>query len=420
MENFKKTLKGMLKVYAHEFSLVMHDAGIVLFFTFLPLVYPIIYSLIYNPEVVRDVPMVVVDHDRTPLSRDLVRKLDACQGVWVKGYAADLNEARRAMDSKEVFSILEIPEGFNRKVGRGETGPCTLYCDMTLLLRYRSTLVASTDVMQEMGAEIQTETLDRVAPLASTVTAGGDLLPINNISLGNPKSGFDSFIMPVVLVLILHQCIVLAVGMAGGAKRENPRLIGYNPDNTTRSVLGTMIAQMLCYATILLLPIFFTLHYVPLIFRFPMQGLFWQELVFMLPMFLACFGIGFTFQAFVTERESVFVSWVVTSLVLLLLSGAIWPLYDMPPVWRWLAQICPSTWGVEGFIKMESDGARLWQLKDIYIHLWILAVVWWVIGYCAQKWFVRPAIAHSRLRVISDYKARIAAKKDNSASGVKR
>ena len=390
-------MKGMFRVYCHEFSLVIHDAGIILFFTFLPLVYPVIYSLIYNPELAKEVPMVVVDNDRTPRSRELVRRLDACDQVWVKGYAADLPEARSALDGKDVFSILEIPSGFDRKIGRSETAPAVLYADMTLLLRYRGTLVAATNVMQEMGAEIQTEKLDLVAPLAETITGGGDLLPIHNVNMGNIRGGFDTFIMPAVLVLILHQCIVLAVGMAGGAKRESPRVVGYNPDNLMHSVLGTMVAQMLCYMTILALPILFTMHYVPLIFRFPMQGLLWQELCFLLPMFLACFGIGFTFQAFVTERESVFVSWVVTSLLFLLLSGAIWPLYDMPAVWRALSSVCPSTWGVEGFIKMETNGARLWQVSGPYINLWILAVVWWVIGWCCQKWVVRPAITRNAI-----------------------
>lgn len=392
MKKVRALFEGMFRVYCKEFSLISRDMGIVLFFTFLPLAYPVIYSLIYNPELAKEVPMVVVDCDRTPQSRKLVRMLDACDQVWVRGYAANLPEAKRALDEKKAFSILEIPEGFERKIGRGEVAPAVLYADMTLLLRYRGTLVATTNVMQEIGGEILTEKVNQVAPLAETITAGQDLLPIHNVNMGNIRGGFDSFIMPVVLVLILHQCIILAMGMAGGAKRENPSYVGYNPDNYTHSILGTMIAQMLCYMTVLVLPILFTMHYVPLMFRFPMAGLLWQEVAFLLPMFLACFGVGFVFQAFVTERESVFVSWVVTSVFLLLLSGAIWPLYDMPAVWRWISAICPSTWGVEGFIKMESNGARLWQVSGPYINLWILAVVWWIAGWCCQKWIVRPSL----------------------------
>ena len=391
MKKIKEYFRGLFEVYCREFKLVLHDQGLILFITFLPLVYPVIYSLIYNPELVKEVPMVVIDNDRTPLSRELVRNLDACDEVWVRGYASDLSEARHAMDSGKCFAILEIPSGFEKKVGRTETANAVMYCDMSLLLRYRGFLVAATEVMQEMGSELMSEDINRIAPLAGTI-ATGDLLPISNVSMGNIRNGFDSFIMPGVLILILHQCIILAVGMAGGARRERKSMLGYNPHNNSRYVSATMIGQMLCYFTLLFIPSIYMIHYVPLMFRFPMEGSLLGELVFLLPMTLACFGMGFVFQAFVTERESVFVSWVVTSLIFLLLSGLIWPRYDMYGVWKFMSDLCPATWGVEGFIKMNSNGAALWQVRHEYVMLWILAAGWLTAGYCAQRWCVLPSI----------------------------
>lgn len=386
-------------VYCREFKLVSHDAGIILFFIFLPLAYPIIYSLIYNPELVKDVELVVVDNDRTALSRELVRNIDACDQAAVLGYALDLNEARKAMNSHECYAILEIPEGFAKKVGRNEMASAVMYSDMTLLLRYRGFLVATTSVMQEMGAELLTEKIDEVAPLAETV-ADGDLLPIHNVSLGNIRNGFDSFIMPGVLILILNQCIILAVGMAGGARREKTSITGYDSFNQTKSVLLSMMGRAFCYITILGLPTIFLIHYVPLMFRFPMAGSLLQEIAFLTPMILACFGMGYSVQAVVTEREAIFVIWVVTSLLLLFLSGLIWPRYDMYPVWQWLGDICPSTWGVEGFIKMNANGASLGQVRQPYIALWILTVFWWAVGYCSQRWVMRPAIRRLALSAI--------------------
>lgn len=400
MKAIRDFFTGLFKVYCQEFKLILSDPGIILFITFLPLAYPIIYSLIYNPELVKDVPMVVIDSDRTPLSRELVRNLGACDQVWIKGYAANLPEAKRAMDSHECFAILEIPSGFEEKVGRLETANAVMYADMSLLLRYRGFLVAATNVMQDMGAEIMTADINTVAPLAETI-ATGDLLPIHNVSMGNIRNGFDSFIMPGVLILILHQCIVLALGMAGGARREKANLIGYNPHNNARFVPATMLGTMLCYFTLLIVPAIFMIHYVPMIFKFPMEGNIWQEIAYLLPMILACFGIGFVFQAFVTERESVFVSWVVTSLIFLLLSGLIWPRYDMPAFWKALSDICPSTWGVEGFIKMNANGTTISQIKDDYITLWILAGGWLFLGYIAQRWFVLPSTKSLRLRLSS-------------------
>lgn len=402
MTKKKNIIRQLFEVYCREFKMVIHDIGLILFFLFLPLAYPIIYSLIYNPELVRDVRMVVVDHDRSSKSRELVRNLDATQEAWVIGYATDMNDARHAVNNHDCYAILEIPEGFGKKIGRGEQANAALFCESSLLLRYRGFLMASTNVAAEMGSEILTEKINEEIPLAGTIT-DGDIMPIKNISMGNIESGFDSFIMPGVLILILHQCIILAAGMAGGAKRERPELVGYNGVNEEPSVLMTMLGQMLCYITILVVPIIYLVHYVPLMFSFPIEGNLFQILMFLLPMVIACMGLGFCVQGVVWERESIFMLWVVTSVVFLFLSGLTWPRYAMSSFWKGFSECVPATWGVEGFIKMNTNGASLAQVRNCYLNLWILAAVYMVGAYCVQRWVVRPSIhkgydAYDRVR----------------------
>ncbi|MDE6696242.1 MAG: ABC transporter permease, partial [Muribaculaceae bacterium] len=268
-----------IKSYIKELKLMTSDIGIILFLMFLPLAYPIIYSLIYNPEQVRDVRMVVVDHDRSSLSRELVRNLDATQEIRIIGYAADLGEGKKAMNSHKCYGILEIPEGFEKKVGRGESSPAVIYSEMSLLLRYRGFLVASTNVAQAMGAEILNEKISESIPLAETLVSG-DPLSVENISMGNIESGFDSFIMPGVLVLILQQCLILAIGMTGGAKREKPWLYSDIDKATTWGTIKSMSGAGLAYITVIMLACIYMLHYVPMMFRFPMAGNPWEIQVF--------------------------------------------------------------------------------------------------------------------------------------------
>lgn len=391
MKWIRNKLRQLFFVYRHEFYLTFHDGGILLFFTFLPFAYPILYSLIYNPELVRDVKMVVVDHDMSSTSRELVRRIDATQEARVIGYAADLNEGRKAMDSHDCYAILEIPEGFERRIGRLETGNAVMYCEMSLLLRYRGFLVAATNVAMDMGARITDERIEEVAPLVETLETG-DFMPIGNVSLGNIENGFDSFIMPGIVILILHQCLILAACMAGGAKLEDPHLIGYRPVNEMPSILMTMLGQMLCYMTIIYVPSIFLYHYVPLLFSFPMAGNPFEEMAFILPMVIASLSLGFVMQGFVAQRESVFIFWVVTSVMFLFLSGLTWPRFAMPPFWKVVSDLVPATWGIEGFIRMNTNGASLAQVKDPYIYLWIQAGAYFMIAYFVHRWAIRPKL----------------------------
>lgn len=390
-----KFIKQYYNAILREFKLIKGDAGVLIFMLLLPLAYPIVYSLIYNPELVREVQLVVVDNDRTPLSREMTRRIDACQGAWVIGYAADLGEAQRAVNEHKAYGILEIPEGFADKAGRGEQANAVMYCEMSLLLRYRGLLVSATDVMQDLGATLSTERIDRIAPLAETI-ATSDLMPVNNIQMGNIEGGFDSFVMPGILILILQQSIMLAVGMCGGAKRQYPGKASFDPLGKERpSVLATMLGQSSIYLIIMLIPAIYMMHYVPLMFKFPMAGNIIEELIFVLPLMLSSIALGFIFQGIVRERESVFVIWVVTSVVFLFLSGLTWPRYAITGFWKFLSDCVPGTWGVEGFIRMNTNGASLAQVRTEYINLWILTAVYSILGYLVQRFVQRPAILAS-------------------------
>ena len=95
MKKIKEILRAFYRSCIHEFTVAIHDPGIVLFFLFLPLAYPVIYSLIYNPEVVRNVPMVVIDNDRSAESRKLVRMPRRRDGPWIPSSASRSLRFRR-------------------------------------------------------------------------------------------------------------------------------------------------------------------------------------------------------------------------------------------------------------------------------------------------------------------------------------
>lgn len=387
-----KVLTALYHSYVNEFRSIWHEQGVILFFLFLPLAYPVIYSLIYNPELVRDVPVVVVDHDRTALSRDLVRRFNAAQAPRVIGYAADLPEARDAMNRRACFAILEIPEGFARTVGRGEKAIVPMYCEMSLLLRYRALLFASNPVTLAMNADIQAQSIDALG-VESLAPGSGDPMRITGVNLGDLNCGFDSFIMPGVLILILQQCIILAVGMTGGARREMARA-GIDPVTPqTRSTLGVITGRTLCYITIMVFPILWLVHFVPIVFQFPMAGDTMQIFAFLLPMVIASIAAGFMVQPFCHERESVIIIWVATSLLFLFLSGLTWPVYAQSAFWRTVGSLIPATWGMQGFIIMNANGASLSDVAPLWEHLWILAAVYSFLAWAIHSFYLRPRLS---------------------------
>ena len=73
-------------IWRQELKQMFKDEGVIIFFIVVPLLYPLLYSWIYNNEVVHVVPVVVVDDCHTALSRKFIRQCDASPDVKVLCY----------------------------------------------------------------------------------------------------------------------------------------------------------------------------------------------------------------------------------------------------------------------------------------------------------------------------------------------
>ncbi len=382
--NIYRWFQGLYRAWRREFYLVTHDAGVLVFFLFLPLLYPVIYTLIYNPEVVTDLPVVVVDHSATARSREFTRMVNATPAIKVSGYAATLDEAREAMNSHEAVAIMEIPAGFDKTLGRGGQATVPFYFDMSLLLRYRAMLSALTDIQIAYGSKVQTELADAIG-----LPAQGVSTPINSeaVFLGDTSQGFASFIIPGILVLIMQQSLILGIAMlAGGAAERRRRCGGYDPMQVDASPSAMLLGKMLCYVVIYAPLVLYMLHGVPEMFSLPHTGNYWHYFLFILPLLVATSFLGVIIGTLVTERENSLMVVVFTSVVFLFLSGLTWPRYAMPMFWKWVGNAIPATWGVEGFIRMNSNHATLEQQSTPYLWLWGLSAVYFVIAYLIMRY----------------------------------
>ena len=105
-QQIKEGFHDSLYIWAKEVHNVFHDEGVLIFCILVPLGYPLLYSWIYNNEVVRDVPVAIVDMDHTSLSREYTRKLDASPDVKVACYCNSLDEAQDLVGHQKVRGVV--------------------------------------------------------------------------------------------------------------------------------------------------------------------------------------------------------------------------------------------------------------------------------------------------------------------------
>lgn len=381
--NIASWFVSLFRVWRREFYLVFNDAGVMLFFFALPTLYPIVYTLIYNPEIVEKMPVVVVDDSRSALSRDFVRKLGATQSAKIEGYASNMAEARRCFDEHKVFAVVHIPRDYAKNIVNGRQGVVDFYCNVALLLRYRAYLQDLTNLQLALGQEIQINKVESYGLLGeATGLAQGSPINSESIMLGDPTSGFASFVIPGILVLILQQSMILGVMMlAGGASERRRRNFGVDPLAVPAGAATQVVGKTLCYLALYIPLTLYILHIVPTMFSLPHVGNIWHELMLMTPMIIAAALMGITFSPLVTEREASMPVFVFTSVMFLFLSGLTWPRYAMNRFWQLVGDMVPATWGVEGFIRINSNGATLAEQREPYLMMWGLVVIYFITAW---------------------------------------
>lgn len=376
------------KVWMHEYRQIFKDEGTLLFVILVPLLYPVLYSWIYNNEVVKEVPVAVVDCSHSAMAREFVRHCDASSDVKVAYRCNSLEEAKDLVGHQKVYGVIYMPEDFGTRLGRMEQAHVSVYCNMGLMLTYKAIFQTCTAVAADLNSRIQIELSGAYTAREGELTAS----PINvrDVPMFNNTGGYGNFILPGVLVLVLQQVLLLGIGMAYGTSYEKHGFVRLKPMLERNFGLSRiMVGRTLGFLVLFVMLSAWVLLAIPRIFNFvhimPRGGF----LLFTIPYLLACIFFAITFSFIVRQRENVMLLVVFTSVPFLFMSGVSWPKSNIPEIWQLTSYLFPSTFGIQGFIKLNTMGCLFSDIWPEIKALWMQVIVYGALATLVTRWQVR-------------------------------
>lgn len=335
-----------------------------------PLIYGVYYPQPYLGEILRKIPIAVVDSDQSDLSQSIVQTLDASGAVSVVVRTSTLAEAHAAVDRGEAFAVVGIPPGTQRDVLKGVAAHIPIYADATYLFIFRTTAngiaVAINTLSSELGAAgARTDGSLAKATLASASPANILLQPIFN-----PVGGYASYVVPAAFVLILQQ--TLLIGAAA--------LTGLAVLQATGGAFASVLGRGIAHLTIFLTPLALYLIVLPRIYGFSSLGNPLQLLALASPFILTTSFIGQAVGAWFKRPETPTLIFLGTSLPLFFLTGFAWPREGIPESVQAFAAIFPSTLAIDGLVRIDQMGASLWEVGRDWRGLWILALAYFALA----------------------------------------
>ncbi|MBQ7422502.1 MAG: ABC transporter permease [Prevotella sp.] len=376
-------MNTILYIWYDELRSLLRDKGVMIFCLFVPLAYPLLYAYVYTNEVVREVPSVVVDQCKSQKSREFIRKVDGTPDVKIIARCASMEEAKGHLQRHEAYGIYKIPDTFDLDIAQGDQTHIGLYCDMSSMLYYKALLLAATDVSLDMNRDI------KITHLSPTTIRDEEIkrtpVEYEHINLYNPQSGFASFLIPPVLMLIIQQTLLLSIGMRMGDTREENMGCTIPFDRHYKNAAQIVVGKSAVYLMIYFVMAVYMFTFVHQSFSLVQIGHYSSLIAFIVPFILACIFFAMTLSALIYRREDCILIFVFLSVPLLFLSGISWPGSAIPAFWKYVSWLFPSTFGMNGYVRIMTMGAGIGDIHTEYMALWAQAAFYFGTS-CLMYW----------------------------------
>ena len=371
-----------LRIALREFRAIATSYAVLLVLVGGVFAYGFLYNYMYAPNVVREVPVCVVDHSHTALSREYIRLLDATPDVVVAYQAQDMAEAKGLMLRAEVYGIVYLPRDLEGRMLRGEPSVYPFYATTDAFLYYEAMERANLEVMEAMDDAHRTELLGDLSLGGLAAVATQSPVTVVGTALYNPIEGYGVYLIPSVLMIIIFQTLMMLVAMMANRKSERPLMAacGRMREDRTRLAFALVCGKTLTYAVLYGIFAFFLVGLLPLIFDIP-RGASWGTLaVLLIPYILGTSFLGLALSHWYTDAEAPILLIAFFSIGLIFLSGVSYPLELIPWYWRAVHYIIPAAPAVLAYVQMSAMEATLHDVWPQLLALWVQMGVYFVLA----------------------------------------
>ncbi|HOU90639.1 MAG TPA: ABC transporter permease [Polyangiaceae bacterium] len=298
---------------------------------FLALVLPVGLLLLFGYGVTFDLerlPIAVIDQDRTPESRSVTESFAHSRELWVSARPEAMADAEREVRRGRAVAVVLIPRGFARALGRGEAGELQL-------------------VVDGVDAATAVQTINKADAIASLALRAGEAaiaprLVAQTWTLYNPAGRSALFIVPGLMAYVLAMvCVLLtALTVAREWERGSMEQLFTTPVRRDEIVVGKLVP----YVGVGAIGVLLVLALGAWVFDVPIRGSLPALAVASLLFLCGMLGQGLLVSV-LTKNQMVAtqVGLLTSMLPVVLLSGFIFPIANMPRVLQAIAVVMPAT-----------------------------------------------------------------------------
>jgi len=299
---------------------------------------PRIFSIIFIAPVVQlailgyaattdvtNVPIVIVDADRSTASRALISRFTASNIFKVVALVSSMQDVDSYIEKGDAWMAAAIPPQYGEGLQTGRPVQLQIVADgsdassTNIALGYASNLIA--DYAQDL--------VQRSARTSGSLSAsGGGIDPRVRVWF-NPRIESRYFMLPGIFALLLLVVTANLSSMAVVREREVGTLEQLNV--TPLSRLQLIVGKLVPYAVIGMIDAMIVLVVIVFWFQVPLRGSFWLLLGMSSIYLLTTLGLGLFISTISnTQQQAMMTSTFFFMTPMMYLSGFVFPIENMP------------------------------------------------------------------------------------------
>ena len=274
---------------------------------------------------VKNVPIVVVDADRSSASRELTARFDASPSFTVTQVLASPDEVNPVLERGGAWMAIVVPRGYGAVLASGQPQAVQILADGSdansagVSLSYASNLIAG--YSQERASAVAMAAGRADAPVPG-------IQPVVRVWF-NPRLESRDFMIPGIVALLLLVITTNLSSMAIVREKELGTLEQLNVTPLSRSEL--IVGKLLPYALVGLVDVVLVLSVAILWFHIPMRGSYLLLGGTTLIYLITTLGLGlFVSTVSSTQQQAMMTATFFFLIPMMLLSGFVFPIENMP------------------------------------------------------------------------------------------
>ncbi len=383
----KHVLGDLLQITKKDLLEFARDRIRLITFVIMPIFMMVLTGFIFPSQTsIKNVPIGVVNENGKTGDQllSVIKNLEITSGnkaFQTKDYNS-MDAVKDGIKKQEINGGIVVPPDFSRKLQAGQQADVTIVEDQSNPQISGITTQTLTNIIQGFGQQIGKQKVSVLVAKtgAKGLNPGAIIQPIQSRLEGilPGDTNYFEFVAPGIMAMVVMTAVLTGLAASVSREREQGTLDGIliSPISRLAIILGKAASQSIRGlaqgAIVLLLAMF--------LFGVTINGSILLVILLLLLGIFSFVGLGILVSSATAEQETATQLLFMFQFPMLFLSGAFFPIQQMPQVMQDIAHLLPLTYAIEALRKVIILGAGISQVTNELIVLVAFGAVTLVIA----------------------------------------